>query len=253
MEHPSELQQSQRPNKPGAVAPGASGHSGAGGPMTSGSFGEPSSMEGIAGDGSSCLEQVTREEARQGTCKMKRTNADQQAPGHPFPLGSEEARKEAMGAIYELVAGQEPPQKNIASRAISTYYPDFTPAAVKTVVGQVLCMIAEYHLACATRGSTTTSPILPEAVEQYLPLLVDYAHPDSTGLTDVRVCDHKSSSLCVGVWLHQMDMSLSLEREASESLVQLRHIRGPLLNYFIAPGTSNLHFEEVVSRVLQEN
>ena len=121
------------------------------------------------------------------------------------------------------------------------------------MAGQVLCMIAEYHLACATRGSTTTSPILPEAVEQYLPPLVDYAHPGSTGLTDVWVCNHKSSSLHVGVWLHQMDMSLSWEREASESLVQLRHIRGPLLSYLLAPGTSNLRFEEVVSRVLQEN
>ena len=66
-----------------------------------------------------------------------------------------------IGAIYEHMAGQEPPQKNITPRAISAYYPNFTPAAVKTVAGQVLCMIAEYHLACATRGSTTTSPILP--------------------------------------------------------------------------------------------
>ena len=109
-----------------------------------------------------------------------------------------------------------PPQKNIALRAISAYYPDFTPAAVKTVAGQVLCMIAEYYLACATRGSMATSPILPEAVEQYLPPLVDYAHPGGTGLTDVRVHDHKASSLCVRVWLHQVDMSLSWEREALE-------------------------------------
>ena len=253
MEHPSELQQPQRPNKPGAMAPGASGHSGVGGQMTSGSSGGPSSMEGGAGDGSSWFEQVTCEEARQGACKRKRTDADQQAPGHPFPLGSEEARKEAMGAIYEHMVDQEPPQKNITSRAISTYYPDFTPAAVKTVGGQVLCMIAEYHLACATRGSMTTSPILPKAVEQYLPLLVDYTHPGGTGLTDVWVSDHKASSLCVGVWLHRMDMSLSWEREASESLVQSRHVRGPLLSYLLVPRTGNLHFEEVVSRVLQEN
>ena len=81
MEHPSELQQPQRPNKPGAMAPGASGCSRAGGRMTSGSPGEPSSMEGGAGDGSSWFEQVTREEARQGACKRKRTDADQQAPG----------------------------------------------------------------------------------------------------------------------------------------------------------------------------
>ena len=114
-------------------------------------------------------------------------------------------------------------------------------------------MIAEYHLACATKGSTTTSPILPEAVEQYLPLLVDYTHPASTGITDVRVCDHKAKSLRVGVWLHHMDMSLSWEKEALETLVQLRHSRGPLLSYFLASRTGNLCYEEVVSRVLQEN
>ena len=121
------------------------------------------------------------------------------------------------------------------------------------MASQVLCMIAEYHLACATRGSTTTSPILPEAVEQYLPPLVDYTRPGGTGLTDVRVHDHKASSLHVGVWLHQMDMSLSWEKEASESLVQSRHSKGLLLSYLLAPRTGNLHFEEVVSRVLQEN
>ena len=202
MEHPSEFQQPWRPSKPGALAPGASGHSGVGSQMTSGSSGEPSSMEGGAGDGSSWYDQVTHEEARKGACKRKRTDTNQQAPGHPFLLGSEPDRKGAMGAIYEHMVGQELPQKNIASKAISVYYPTFTPAAVKTVASQVLCMIAEYHLACATRGSTTTSPILPKAVEQYLPPLVDYTHPGGTGLTDVRVRDHKARSLHVGVWLH---------------------------------------------------
>ena len=202
MEHPSELQQPWRPNKPRAAAPGASGCSEAGGQMTSGSSGELSSMEGGAGDGSSWYEQVTREEARKGACKRKTTDTDQHAPCHPFPLGSEPDRKEAMGAIYEHVADQEPPQKNITSRAISAYYPNFTPTAVKTVASQVLCMIAEYHLVCATRGSMTTSPILPKAVEQYLPPLVDYTCPGGTGLTDVKVRDHKARSLCVGVWLH---------------------------------------------------
>ena len=50
-----------------------------------------------------------------------------------------------------------------------------------------------------------------------------------------------------------MDMSLSWEKEASESLVQLRHSKGLLLSYLLAPGTGNLRFEEVVNRVLQEN
>ena len=152
-----------------------------------------------------------------------------------------------MGLIHEHAVGLEPPQKNIASRAISAYYPDFTPATMEGLASQVLCMIAEYHLACATRGSATMSPILPEAVEQYLPLLVDYTHPGSTGITDVRVHDHKSHSLWVAVWLHQVDMSLNWEKEASESLVLSRHVRGHLLSYLLAPGTSNLHFEEVAT------
>ena len=188
MEHPSELQQPQKPNKSRQ--------------STSGSSGEPSPMMGKAGNSLSWHEQVTHKEAKNKANKRKRTNTNQPTPGHPFPLGSEPDRKEAMGAIYEHVAGQEPPQRNITSWAISAYYPNFTPPAVKMVVRQVLCMIAEYHLACATKGSMTTSPILPEAVEQYLPLLENYTHPGGTGLTDVRVCDHKARSLHVGVWLH---------------------------------------------------
>ena len=153
--------------------------------MTSGGSGESSWMEGGAGDGTSWDDLVTRAEAGPGVCKRKKTDAGQQAPGRPFPLASEEAKKEVMGIIHEHAKGLEPSQKNIAVGAISAYYLDFTPAAVEGVVSQVLCMIAEYHLACATRGSMTMSHILPEAVEQYLPPLVDYAHPGSTGITDV--------------------------------------------------------------------
>ena len=86
MECPSVLQQPQRPNRWGAAAPGTSGSSGVGGLMTSGSSGESSWMEGRAGDGSSWYDWVTRAEAGPGACKRKKTNTEQQAPGHPFPL-----------------------------------------------------------------------------------------------------------------------------------------------------------------------
>ena len=44
-----------------------------------------------------------------------------------------------------------------------------------------------------------------------------------------------------------MDMCLSEEKEASESLVLSRHVRGPLLSYLLAPRTGNLCF------VVEEN
>ena len=221
--------------------------------MTSEGSGKSSWMEGGVGDSASWDDLVTCMEAGPGASKRKKTDAGQHTPGHPFPLASEEARKAAMGLIHEHTVGLEPSQKNIALRAISAYYPDITPATVEGVASQVLCMIAKYHLACATRGSATMSTILPEAVEQYLPPLVGYAHPTGTGITNVRVSDHKSHSLQVAVWLHRVDMSLSWEKEASESLVLSRHMRGHLLSYLLAPGTGNLHFEEVATRVIQEN
>ena len=48
-------------------------------------------------------------------------------------------------------------------------------------------------------------------------------------------------------------MFLNWEKEASESLVLSRHVRGHLLSYLLAPGTCNLCFEEVATRVVQEN
>ena len=50
-----------------------------------------------------------------------------------------------------------------------------------------------------------------------------------------------------------MDMCLSGERKASESLVLSRHVRDPLLSYLLAPETSNLCFEEVATQVVEEN
>ena len=114
-------------------------------------------------------------------------------------------------------------------------------------------MISEYHTACVINGSSTTSPIPFQEIEEKLPPLVDYTHPAGTGITDVRVRDNKTKSLQVAVWLHRLDMSLSQEKDASRSLVQLRHTQGCLLGYFLAPGTSNLSYGEVLTQVIEEN
>ena len=116
-------------------------------------------------------------------------------------------------------------------------------------------MISEYHMACVTRGSQVTSPILPGVIEDKLPPLTGYTLPeDRSGVTDVRVWDHQARTLHVAVWLHRLDMALSEEPAASGSLVQARHSLGHLLAYFLAPGTTwGLQFKDVVDQVLREN
>ena len=159
--------------------------------------------------------------------------------GPPYPIGTAQVRREAIGQIYNHVADKDPPPCNVASEAIWAYYPRIEARTFKTWACQVLCMIFEYHMACVTRGSLVTSPILPGVIEDKLPPLTGYALPEYRwGVTDVRVWDHQARILRVAVWLHRLDMALSEEPVASGSLVRARHSLGRLLAYFLAPGTA---------------
>ena len=175
--------------------------------------------------------------------------------GPPYPIGTAQARQEAIGQIYDHMAGKDLPPCNVASEAIRAYYPRIEARTLKTWACQVLCMISKYHMACVTRGSLVTSPILPGVIEDKLPPLTGYALPeDRSGVTDVRVRDHQARTLRVAVWLHRLDMALSEEPVASGSLVRAQHSLGRLLAYFLAPGTTwGLQFEDVVDQVLREN
>ena len=116
-------------------------------------------------------------------------------------------------------------------------------------------MISEYHMACVTRGSLVTSPILPKVIEDQLPPLAGYTLPeDRSGVMDVRVRDHQAKTLWVAIWLHRLDMALGREPAVSGSLVRARHTLGHLLTHFLTLGTAwGLQFEDVVNQILQEN
>ena len=204
----------------------------------------PSEREGV-GDGRNWYEQ-----------SIWRAEGEVFEPqGPPYPIGTAQARQGAIVQIYNHVAGKDPPPCNVASEAIWAYYPGIEARTLKTWACQVLCMISEYHMACMTRGSPVTSPILLGVIEDKLPPLTGYTLPeDRSGVTDVRVWDHQARTLWVAVWLHRLDMALSEEPAASGSLVQARHSLGHLLAYFLAPGTTwGLQFEDVVDQVLREN
>ena len=88
--------------------------------------------------------------------------------GPPYLIGTAQARREALGQIYNHVDGKDPPPHNIASEALRAYYSGGDPRTLKTWACQILCMISEYHMACITRGSPVTSPILPGVIEDRL-------------------------------------------------------------------------------------
>ena len=186
-------------------------------------------------------------------CRARGGISEPQGP--PYLIGMVEVRREAVGQIYDWVNGKEPASHNIVSEALWAYYTRVDPQTVNTWVCQILCMIAEYHMACMIRGPPVTSPIVPRELEDRLPPLADYASPkDRSGSTDVRVRDHRARTLRVAVWCHRLDMALSEEPASSGSLVRSQHRLGHLLAYFLGPGTTwELQFEDVVTQVLKEN
>ena len=99
-------------------------------------------------------------------------------PGPPYPIGTVQARREAIGQIYDRVDRKDPPPRNIVSEALWAYYTRVDPQTLNTWACQILCMISEYHMACMTRGPLVTSPILPGELEDRLPPLTDYASPE---------------------------------------------------------------------------
>ena len=188
-------------------------------------------------------------------CMCKTQGGITESPGPPYPVGMVEERREAVGHIYDRVAGKEPPKRNIASRALRAYYTRVDPQTLSTWACQILCMIAEYHMACVTRGSAVTSPLLPRELAERLPPLADYAPPeDQSGITDVCIRDHWARTLRVAVLCHRLDMTLRQEPGSSRTLVRSRHCCGDLLAYFLGPRTAwELRFEDVVTQVLKEN
>ena len=175
--------------------------------------------------------------------------------GPPYLIGTVQVRWEAVSQIYDWVDGKDPPPCNITSEALWAYYSGVDPQTLKTWACQILCMISKYHMACITRGSPVTSPILPGELKDRLPPLTDYTSPeDRLGVTDVRERDHQVRTLWVAVWFHQLDMALSEEPATSGSLVRTRHGLGHLLAYFLGPRTAwELQFEDIITQVLKEN
>ena len=144
-----------------------------------------------------------------------------ESKGPPYPIGTVQVRREAVSQIYWHVDGKDLPPHNIASEVLRAYYSGVDPQTLKMWACQILCMISEYHMACMTRGSLVTSPILPGKLKDRLPPLTDYAPPeDRLDVTDVRVWDHQARTLQVAMWFHQLDMALSEEPATLGSLVR---------------------------------
>ena len=220
----------------------------------------PAPMEtGGAGDSQSWAEHVEAgmEEEFQQDRPAKRCRSQsrkhEQRPILPFPLQDSEGRLASISQLYEHVGEQPAACHNVAGRGIMHLHLEVLTGKATRLGNQVICMIAEYHLTGSARGPSSLSPILPMEAAALLPPIKNYVPSVAfEGTRDVRVMD-RARTLRVAVWLHQLDMAITGDGMASETLEASQHHQGPLLESFLTLGMSNLTFQEVVDCVLHEN
>ena len=175
-------------------------------------------------------------------------------PTYPFLLQDEEGRRNSTQEIYRH-SGQQPPAcHNAATMGITYLHPEVLLQDMQSLGNQVLCMIAEYHLAGHAQGSSNLSPVLLEATTELLPPLDKYTGGVGfRGMRDVRVMD-RAKTLQITTCLHHLDMAMAEKDQiASQTLEAARHRKGLLVDLLLAPMMDNLTFVEVVGRVLDEN
>ena len=160
---------------------------------------------------------------------------------------------EAVQQLYRHAGEHAPAHHNVAAQRMASHHTDLEAGMAKSLNNMVLCMILEYHLMCLSQGPSYVSLVLLEAAKNLLPPMKEYtAGGDFQGTRDARVLE-RAKTLWVAVWLHRLDMATAGDRMASYSLDTARHGRGPLLEFLLAPWTSNLMYEEVVHQVLAKN
>ena len=218
----------------------------------------PAPMEtGGAGDGQSWVEQVEVKDDFKGDrpTKLHRLQLRrwEDRPTFPFPLQDEEGRHTSTQELYRHSGQQPPAHHNVATMGITHLHLEVLPHDARSLGNQVLCMIAEYHLTSHAQGSSSLSPVLPEAARDLLPPVESYVGGGAfCGTRDMRVIE-RAKTLRIATWLHCLDMAAEGDQIASQTLEAARHRRGPLLDLLLAPMTSSLTFAEVVDRVLDEN
>ena len=183
----------------------------------------PAPMEmGGAGDGQSWVEQAEAEDDFKRDRPVKHCRSQsrrwEDRPTLPFPLQDDKGRCTSVQQLYDH-AGQQPPARhNVATMGITHLHPEVLPREARSLGNQVLCMIAEYHLTSNAQGSSSLSPVLPEAARDLLLPVENYVMGGTfQGTRDVRVVE-RAKTLRIATWLHRLDMAVEGDEIASQTL-----------------------------------
>ena len=102
-------------------------------------------------------------------------------PAVLFPLQDDRGRWEVAHSLFWYAREQEPSTYWTAFKGMKLCYPHMEPEALLSINKQVLLMILEFHLARASQGTRSVTPVIPEVLESMLPPLDEYLSGEFQG------------------------------------------------------------------------
>ena len=174
----------------------------------------------------------------------------------PFPLQSDEERKQACESLYEAACELNVIQSNwmfemVMARLVKD---QCTQGDVVQFTNLLLASLTEYHLTASVRPYSSVGPILPREIDRRLPVISEYMpSKDDFALVDVRLKDAKAAVMRLATWLHRVGMYSATDADTAQSQRHEDHKVGSLLEYFLAPGCVPVTSDEVIEQVVTEN
>ena len=122
-------------------------------PMDTGGVGEPSSLRGRG-------TQAERDGIAR-KCRRFQSRWPEARPVLPFPLQDYPERVNAVRQLYQQAAEHGLASHQTATNGLKLYHPKMELDDLTSLNNQVLLMIAEYHLTCASQGTHRVTPLVP--------------------------------------------------------------------------------------------
>ena len=154
--------------------------------------------------------------------------------------------------IFKAALSQTRPSSEWVYDCLKVFFPHKTVEQL-VYFPNVLCLsISEFHLTFGCTPPGMCALVLLSVVEAELPPLEMYLHEGELKTQHVPVCCIATIKQ-LGVWLHQIDMTMCYNEARANSPCSADHRLGTLLNFFLMPDNSGISLKHIIDQVVAEN
>ena len=153
----------------------------------------------------------------------------------------------SVHTIFKAALSQDRPSSEWVYDHLEKFFPCKTMEQL-VYFSNVLCLsISEFHLTSTCSPPGMCVLVLPPVVEAELPPLENYLHKGELEAQDVHVCCIAAIKW-LGVWLHQVNMTMRYNEARANSPCSDDHKLGTLLDFLLMPENTGVGLKHIFNQ-----